>query len=94
MCPKKKRTQQAEASGARPFTIYELFFELRVTNYELRFGKFARRWRGLCNAQASVVGKITGECYEESGGGKAASAAHVRITNYELFFELRITNYD
>ena len=58
-------------------------YELRITIYDLRFGKFARRWRGLCNAQALVVGKITGECYEESGGGKAPGGAYLRFTNYK-----------
>ena len=28
--------------------------------------EFARRWRGPCNAQALVVGKITGGHYKES----------------------------
>ena len=52
---------------------------LRITIYELRFGNNARRRRGICNAQALVVGSIM------AGRGRwAAPIYDLRITIYDM----------
>ena len=79
--------------------------ELRVTNYELRIGKFGELCSRLCKALALAVGKIIGCCWLERFG-KSGDFFELRITSYELRIDsctmdggtggayLRFTNYD